>query len=282
MGLRSRSVAIAAGAVLVVGLPAAGAAGASSHSGADTLASATATARMAALAPTFQPASSETAFLPITPCRIVDTRSGTGANGTPLGNHTIRPYYVGGTFGFAPQGGKSGGCGIPVGATAIAATLTAVTPTHSGFLRAWPNGLSEPRATLLNYAGSSIGSGATVSLNASSAMALRVRNYGGPTDLVIDVFGYYVKPLAVMVSSGGALYAGSSRGVSASRASLGVYDVVFDRNIRYCTAEVTVYNSGYFGSASTYYGSNSSSVRVYIWTAAGAPADQYFYLVVDC
>jgi hypothetical protein len=231
--------------------------------------------------PTFQP-SSEASYVPITPCRIVDTRMGVGDDATPIVNGETRPYYVGGTFGFAPQGGKSGGCGIPVGAVSIAAVMTAVTPTNAGFIRAWPNGQAEPTATILNYGATSNGTGSNLTISTTGAIALEVKNYGGPTHLVIDVQGYYAKPLAGMISSSGTPYAGSSRIVSSSRAAAGVYDVVFDRNIRYCTATATVYSSNYYASITTYYSSNENSVRVYVWDSAGAPADQYFYIAVHC
>ena len=65
--------------------------------------------------PTFQPSPAGSIFVPITPCRIADTRLG---GGIVTGSST-RSFYVAGTVGFAPQGGKSGGCGVPLGATAV-------------------------------------------------------------------------------------------------------------------------------------------------------------------
>ena len=45
----------------------------------------------------------------------------------------------------------SGGCGIPLSATAIAATVTAPTPAGHGFLRMYPAASAEPQATALSY-----------------------------------------------------------------------------------------------------------------------------------
>ena len=156
----------------------------------------------------------EDQYVPITPCRIVDTRTGGGA----LVAGSIRDFYVGGTTGFAPQGGKSGGCGIPLGATSIAAVLTAVSPSHAGFLRAWPEGSTEPAATILNYSTVTSGTGATLSIKAS-APALRVHNYAGTTQLVIDVTGYYADPIEGLIYTGstatpvsdGYVYSGTPR-----------------------------------------------------------------------
>ena len=101
-------------------------------------------------------------FVPITPCRVVDTRGAVG----PFSSGQTRTYYVAGTSGFAPQGGHSGGCGIPAGAVAVTASLSAVSPVHAGFFRAWAYGGAEPQARpLLNYSTVNITTGATVPLN---------------------------------------------------------------------------------------------------------------------
>ena len=42
------------------------------------------------------------------------------------------------------QGGTTGGCAIPAGATAVEASVSAVTPSASGFSRAWPAGTAQP------------------------------------------------------------------------------------------------------------------------------------------
>ncbi|MCA9135028.1 MAG: S8 family serine peptidase, partial [Planctomycetales bacterium] len=72
-------------------------------------------------------------YVPITPCRILDTRIAQG----PLDNREIRDVQVRGTGNaFAAQGGKANGCAIPNGATAVEASVTAVDPADSGFFRA--------------------------------------------------------------------------------------------------------------------------------------------------
>ncbi|MGI8418201.1 MAG: hypothetical protein ACR2P2_18770 [Nakamurella sp.] len=226
------------------------------------------------LAPTLQGAH-EDVFVPITPCRAVDTR----VHSAPFGNGTSRGIYVAGTVGFAPQGGKSGGCGIPIGATAVTATISAVSPTHGGFIRAWPNGLAEPNATLVSYAASSISVGATVGLSAS-AQQLRVKNYGGPTQLVIDVTGYYAKQIDVLISPSGTGYSGTSRITGVTRVGTGAYAVTVDRDPRYCSATATVYSSNYTAGANTYYTTNTILVTVY--DTAAVAADAYVYLAVTC
>lgn len=89
----------------------------------------------------------ENSYVPITPCRIVDTRIGNDVYGTPISNLQTRYFVVAGTLGFGSQGGKSGGCGILEGAVAVTATLLVVGPSNTGRLHAWPNGVAEPTAT---------------------------------------------------------------------------------------------------------------------------------------
>ena len=216
-------------------------------------------------------------YTPIAPCRIVDTRSGTGTNGTPIGNQT-RTYHVAGTVGFAPQGGKSGGCGIPSGATAVAATFTAVNPAHGGFLRAWPNGQSEPTATLLNYGTSSTGTGATVSISSGAAPNLTVHNYSGPTELVIDISGYYQPQIHAILAPSGGVYDGSPRVLSSENTGVGSYKVRLDVDATGCTAVASVHGGAYFASA--------YEVGQYIYANTYAPngvgTNLYWSLTVVC
>ena len=219
----------------------------------------------------------QTLYVPIAPCRIVDTRAGSGGHGTPIGAST-RTYYVGGTQMFVPQGGKSGGCGIPVGATAIAATITAVNPHHGGFIRAWPNGANEPTATLLNYATSSIGTGATVPIKSSAALALKVRNYSGPTDLVIDVAGYYIPQIYGTFTATGSLYNGSGRLVAYSHSMTGYYALRADRDLSSCTPVVSSY---YFSNIVSAY-TEGNLVHVQLTTAADVAINGDFQVHVNC
>lgn len=130
-------------------------------------------------------------YVPITPCRLVDTRSAGGA----LSAGSQRSYRVTGTGGeFAAQGGRSNGCGIPAGASAVEASVTAVSPTRAnGFVRIWPAGEPVPGATFLNYTrGQSTTNTGAVGLAPAGTSHLSLRNFGGSSNIVIDVQGYYV------------------------------------------------------------------------------------------
>ena len=224
---------------------------------------------------------SENQYKPVAPCRIVDTRQGTGANGTPFGNGTARSYYVGGTFGFAPQGGKSGGCGIPIGAVAISAVVTAVTPTHSGFFRAWPQGSTEPNAALLNYANVTTGSGVTIPIRTNSAFALTMKNYLGTTELVIDVSGYYVQPIHAVIALSGSITKGSPRVLSVTNTGVGHYNVIVDRDVTNCTISSNAYGTGTF-IANAVGNGTSIAVSTYNTSGVGASANINFEFAVSC
>ena len=216
----------------------------------------------------------EMLYVPITPCRIVDTRQAVGA----FSAGQIRSYYVGGTFGFAPQGGTSGGCGIPTGAQAVAAVVTAVSPEHAGFVRAWPAGASEPGATLLNYAGDSIGIGGQVKLRSGAGTDMTLKNYGGPTQIVIDVNGYYTKQMHAYISTGGTVLDQSGRLLSAVNDSAGTYTLTWDRNLDTCSGVASSDISGHI--LSVYISGDIS--YVYVDDNAGNASNYWFNVLISC
>ena len=59
----------------------------------------------------------EDLFVPITPCRIIDTREAGGKLSAVTGSRVFDVAGSGPTF--AAQGGKAGGCGIGEGATTV-------------------------------------------------------------------------------------------------------------------------------------------------------------------
>jgi hypothetical protein len=228
-------------------------------------------------------APNENSFVAISPCRMIDTRVGTGTNAAPFTAGNVRTYYVGGTTGFAPQGGQSGGCGIPVGATAISATVTVVTPSGTGYLQSWANGSAQPATSILNYTNkTTIATGATLPVNVSSAYALKFRNGGGIAHLVVDVTGYYAKPMIALVDSDGNTYDGTTRVTNSGRLGVGQYWVEFDRSIVYCTPTVTVRSAIGFARTDTFLDASEQRVRVSVYNTAGALVDAYFYIRMSC
>lgn len=125
------------------------------------------------------------AYVPITPCRLADTRPGqfnVGPRTTPLGaddTHTITATD------------ESGECTeIPSGASGVQINVTAVGATAPTFLTVWATG-NRPTASSLNPS-----SGQGVSTNAvttkiSPAGQFRVYNRAGAVHVVVDAVGYY-------------------------------------------------------------------------------------------
>ncbi len=134
-------------------------------------------------------------YQPITPCRVLDTRSvgGPAGVGSPLGPNATRFLQVGGEFvGFPAQGATSAiGCGVPQGAAAVEAAVTAAAPVGSGFTRPFPVG-STASATFLNYtAVGGITNAGALTLGESGLQDLAITNFGGTTQYLVDVLGYF-------------------------------------------------------------------------------------------
>ena len=227
----------------------------------------------------------ETLFRTVVPCRVVDTR----ARGGVLASGAARSFYVGGTSGFAPQGGKTGGCGIPSAATAVAAVVTAVTPVNGGFLKAWPAGTPEPNSSILNYpARTTTGTGVTLAVTQFFGQGVSIRNFGGPTQLIIDVQGYYIPQIQALISSDGSTSAGTPRIVGTSHTNgSGFYYITLDRPARQCTPTAVTYNLDRYASVGLSSSSTPNTISVAVWHLDGAthkevPTDYPFFLTVTC
>jgi len=131
----------------------------------------------------------------ITPCRVLDTRSvgGPAGVGSPLVPNATRFLQVGGEFvGFPAQGATSAiGCGVPQGAAAVEAAVTAAAPVGSGFTRPFPVG-SSASATFLNYtAVGGITNAGALTLGEAGLQDLAITNFGGTAQYLVDVLGYF-------------------------------------------------------------------------------------------
>ena len=143
---------------------------------------------------------SDLLFVPVTPCRIIDPRLGSGGKLLPGG---VRDFQVAGITQFPPQGGKEGGCGIPDNATQVAAAVMmnffAVTPSGSGTIRAWPYGDPVPLAAAIVYDNLgpffSITNGLIVPIVGGDAVPanMQVRADFNATHLAVDVTGYFIR-----------------------------------------------------------------------------------------
>ena len=118
-------------------------------------------------------------FVPLTPARLLDTRSGIGGNLVPLGQQISTSLPVAGVG------------GVPAThVTAVVMNVTAVTPTQAGFLTVWPSGEGQPVVSNINFvAGQVVPNLVTVKVGADGRV--NIYNSSGDTDVVADVVGYY-------------------------------------------------------------------------------------------
>jgi len=128
----------------------------------------------------FVPGTSGAKYVPLTPSRILDTRSGTGLSGS-FGSHAAR------TFGVTGRGG------VPSGSTAVTGNLTVTSQTSGGYLFIGPNATNDPTSSTLNFpVGDDRANGVTVALGGGNLSVTFVAPTPGPTTPVIfDVSGYF-------------------------------------------------------------------------------------------
>jgi hypothetical protein len=155
----------------------------------------------AVAAPTLGDSQSDLVFVPVSPCRIIDTRLAGGV--IAPGPSSQRSFLVAGTTGFENQGGMAGGCGVPQGATlpqaaAVVINFVAVGPQGPGDMRAWPYGQPRPTSSIINYAqvgGLNIANGLVVPISgvATQPDDITVQADVSGAYLVADVTGYFTR-----------------------------------------------------------------------------------------
>ncbi len=126
------------------------------------------------------------AFVGVTPCRIMDTRTGSGQIGS-FGP----PSLTGGSTRTVPIPTHST-CAIPATAQAYSLNITVVPPAGVPlyFLTIWPTGQPQPTASTLNdVPGMIIANAAIVPAGTSGGVNIFVLN---TTDVVVDINGYYI------------------------------------------------------------------------------------------
>jgi subtilase family serine protease len=137
-----------------------------------------------------QPAGTYTS---LNPARILDTRAHVGVSTTtPVASHGVVALQVTGAGGVTPPTGTT--------VTSVVLNVTAVSPTASGFLTAYPDATTRPASSNLNWlAGQIVPNLLTLPVGANGKVDL----YNGSTGtvhFVADVFGYF------STSTGGATY----------------------------------------------------------------------------
>ena len=140
---------------------------------------------------------SDLVFVPLPPCRIFDTRSG-----SPLSSGGVRSFdtypFSGGNFSY--QGGNaSGNCGMDPDAAAVILNIAAPISTVGGFLTVYPYGTTRPLASNLDYFAGELKNNEIVAKSANGAWDISVYAHGS-THVVGDVVGYFIRPQATALN----------------------------------------------------------------------------------
>jgi hypothetical protein len=119
-------------------------------------------------------------FTPLTPWRLLDTRTGNGLTGKFSAN-VPRSFQIGGR------------AGIPGSAAGVTGNITVVNQTYSWAVFLGPNATASPSTSTINFLkGEVAGNGLAVALGSSGTLSATYMSVGGnTTDVVIDVTGYF-------------------------------------------------------------------------------------------
>jgi len=118
-------------------------------------------------------------FIPVTPCRIADTRNATGAFGGPeLAAASTRTFDI-------PQSS----CGIPSTAVAYSLNATVVPIASLGFLTIWPAGEAQPTVSTLNSDGRVKANATITPAGTSGGVSVYATD---ATQFILDIDGYFV------------------------------------------------------------------------------------------
>ncbi|MGZ6266425.1 MAG: hypothetical protein ACXWN4_05925, partial [Candidatus Limnocylindrales bacterium] len=128
----------------------------------------------------FAPGAGGSAYVPLNPTRILDSRNGTGLFG-PFGSHGARSFDV------ANHGG------VAANATAVTGNLTVTGQTSNGYLFIGPNAINDPTSSTLNFpVADDRANGVTVALGGGTLSVTFVAPGPGPVAYAIfDVTGYF-------------------------------------------------------------------------------------------
>lgn len=119
-------------------------------------------------------------FVPVTPCRIADTRNPSGPFGGPaISASTARSFAI-----------PSSACGIPATASAYSVNVTVVPRGLLGYVTLYPTGQPLPLASTLNSLDGRVKANAAI-VPAGDGKAVSVYATH-TTDVILDINGYFV------------------------------------------------------------------------------------------
>jgi hypothetical protein len=126
-------------------------------------------------------------FYTVTPCRLLDTRNANGAFGGPVFGPSVQRTFT-----------LPGRCGIPAGATAVAANVTVFHPTALGNVSTFPGNAFDLGTTTVSFLAGSVRANNNIlrlATNGTGTIGIR-NNSAGNSHVIVDVFGYFVTSTA--------------------------------------------------------------------------------------
>ncbi|MFI9012072.1 hypothetical protein ACIGNX_33015 [Actinosynnema sp. NPDC053489] len=117
-------------------------------------------------------------YYPLTPTRVLDTRSGQGAPRAAVGSGQTLRLQV------------TGRAGVPAEASTVVLNVTVTEPTGPGHVSVYPTGVTRPTVSSLNYSPGWTGAN-SVTVKVGADGAVNLYNNGAPVHLIADVNGYY-------------------------------------------------------------------------------------------
>ncbi|MFD0206559.1 MULTISPECIES: hypothetical protein [Saccharothrix] len=122
----------------------------------------------------------EGTYYPLSPSRVLDTRSGLGAPVARVGSGQALRLQL------------TGRGGVPVEASTVVLNVTVTEPVGSGHISVYPTGVPRPTVSSLNYTPGWTGAN-SVTVKVGADGAVNLYNHGAAVHLVADVNGYYSK-----------------------------------------------------------------------------------------
>ena len=116
-------------------------------------------------------------FVPVTPCRLVDTR----LTHNPILGGTSQSFVI-------PQ---LGGCGIPNNAAAYSLSVAVVPRGRLDYLTLWPSGEIQPYVATTNSLDGRIKGNAAIVPSGNNAVSVYATD---TTDVILDINGYFATP----------------------------------------------------------------------------------------
>ena len=208
------------------------------------------------------PAPGESTFVPITPCRLVDTRGATniGPRATSLGPGEVYSPLV---------WGANGACNIPSSALGVTMNVTFDAPTANGYLSVYPADQSWPGTSNLNWVAGQAPGPNSVTTRLSSSGRISILNSNGRVHVIVDIVGYYQSP-SVSPTNSALLVPATAEVGSAPNTGHGQYSVMVATQI--VVPQGADHRFMVSGESAATYSSGSGDARV----SATISIDGYF------